>query len=43
MFPSKFITELRITELNLTDMINDSERITEKLGHKSVEVLNSFP
>ena len=24
---------LRIKELNLTCMINDSERITEKLGH----------
>ena len=25
---------LRIKELNLTCMINDSERITEKLGHR---------
>ena len=32
MFPSKFISVLRIKELNITYMINDSERITEKLG-----------
>ena len=28
---------LRIKELNLTCMINDSERITEKLGHRKEE------
>ena len=27
---------LRIKELNLTCMINDSEHITEKLGHRDV-------
>ena len=29
---------LRIKELNLTCMINDSERITEKLGHCVIAV-----
>ena len=42
MFPSKFIIGLRIKELNLTDMINDSERITEKLGHCEVNSAHIF-
>ena len=37
MFPSKFISVFRIKELNITYMINDSERLTEKLAEREVK------